>query len=371
MQRVIFSLVLFSACAAAQMREDTARLLTHLGQFRVPNYEIRAADYGAIRVEHLNWIDSRLRAHFSVARMNEELGDAGLLQESQFDYARAGFLEEVVDQAVAGTDDLSAVKFGAYLGGNCYVDETVVLYKRGSGERVATINAEKDYTHGYILRALDAGHDSSDGGRIVGSEWVASSCASNWNGNIFRIDRSTTGSTTNILRENLWAFLDGDMDVKVAGETVTIRYQTRITYPEFDIRSAVKRYQVQGTHAVREGPIANSFGGFIDEWLTMGDAEAARWSSLEAANLHHAVRAVLDQKDHQPLGWVSAAQCSDFPAIREIEMAYDSEASVVFRIAGSKPDEMRMIAVSPETSDDCRDLDLDGSLSPIMDEPAH
>jgi hypothetical protein len=255
LQRVIFSLVLFSACAAAQVREDTARLLRHLGQFRVPNQEIQAADYGAIRIEYLNWIDSRLRANFSVVRMNEELKAAGLLQETQFDFARAGFLEAVADQAVAGTNDLSAVKFGAYLGGNCYVDETVVLYKRGSGERIATLNAEDEYGHGFILRALDAGRDSSDGGRIVGSEWVASNCSSNWNGNIFRIDRSTSGSVTNILREHLWAFLSGDVDVKIAGETVTVRYETSVTYPAFDIRSAVKRYQVQGTHVGRRGAV--------------------------------------------------------------------------------------------------------------------
>ncbi|HEY1754792.1 MAG TPA: hypothetical protein VGG72_05315 [Bryobacteraceae bacterium] len=76
-----------------------------------------------------------------------------------------------------------AIKFGIHTGSGYNFDETVVLYARDSLQRVARINAQPSYEHGYDLRDLDAGKDDQAGARIIASGWVASNCTSNWNGN--------------------------------------------------------------------------------------------------------------------------------------------------------------------------------------------
>jgi hypothetical protein len=72
--RLITSLLVCSAGLAADVREDTTRLLEHLERFRgYAVYEMTADEYKAIQDEYLAWIDSRVRSGRSAALMNVEL----------------------------------------------------------------------------------------------------------------------------------------------------------------------------------------------------------------------------------------------------------------------------------------------------------
>jgi hypothetical protein len=233
-----------------------------------------------------------------VARMNEELNGARLLSDGpqtiddQFNRTYAGFLGKIEERS--GTEHLLVITFGIYTGGYCNFDETVVLYGRTALRRLARINAEQSYTHGYHLRALGIGRIDPSG-EITGSAWVASNCTSNWNGNVFRIDRLKAPSHLNILSREVSAFFGDRVEIGVENDTVTFRYTTLSHDLDVLTRAGIARYRVQGTHVVREAPIALSFGGFVAEWLEMDDTEAARWSTLEAGARHHELAARLSK----------------------------------------------------------------------------
>jgi hypothetical protein len=123
--------------------------------------------------------------------MNVELCHAGFLggvgeSVDDYDSNSVGYLWPVGSWAVNGTDDLMAVTVAVVTGGYCNVDETVVLYRRNPLQPIPQINAEPRYIHGFTPRAIAIGNAGDAGGRIVASEWVASNCTSNWNGNILR-----------------------------------------------------------------------------------------------------------------------------------------------------------------------------------------
>lgn len=149
---LIAGLLLCGACFAADLRPDTAALLTHLGQFRGQvGYELTGEEYKVVQGEYSAWVDARVRSGASVDRMNDELRAAGLFPGSLIDdEAPAGYLEEIRVESGKGSSDLRALVFGVDIG-NCSVDETAALYPANPVQRLAWLNAEQSHTHGYIL----------------------------------------------------------------------------------------------------------------------------------------------------------------------------------------------------------------------------
>src|SRR5579872_2480020 len=129
---LIFGLILCAPCFAVGIQVDTARLARHLEPFRHHAlYEFSSAEYQPIQLEYLAWVDSRIRAGASLARMNQELDSANLLSEGpktidEFDRTYAGFLAKIESVPLRGADDLLAIKFGIYTGGSCNIDETTL-----------------------------------------------------------------------------------------------------------------------------------------------------------------------------------------------------------------------------------------------------
>lgn len=146
-------------------------------------------------------------------------------------------------------------------------------------------------------------------------------------------------------------------------EAVTFRYSSGISDIDVIVRTAIARYEVQG-QATRVAPIAPSYGGFIDEWLNLDDAEAARWSSPTASALRHEVSARLTQEFFIFRG---AWNCA---AAREIEVeSNESKKLSVFRISGSTTEQMRMEAVFDRPSPGCREIDIKRDLTAVLNEP--
>lgn len=120
MKRVIFSLLFCAACAAGQVREDTARLLDRLGQLRGRHIlELTAQDYGSTQNAYLAWVDARVQAKRSVEEMNAELSAAGLLyvapRDETFWDEYVGYLDAVETAPIASSNDLLALKLGIEL----------------------------------------------------------------------------------------------------------------------------------------------------------------------------------------------------------------------------------------------------------------
>lgn len=368
--KFILPLVLVGPCLA-NTRADTARLAGRLARFRThQSYELSATEYASVPREYLDWIDYRIKMGVGVARMNEELNGARLLSDGpqtiddQFNRTYAGFLGKIEERS--GTEHLLVITFGIYTGGYCNFDETVVLYGRTALRRLARINAEQSYTHGYHLRALGIGRIDPSG-EITGSAWVASNCTSNWNGNVFRIDRLKAPSHLNILSREVSAFFGDRVEIGVENDTVTFRYTTLSHDLDVLTRAGIARYRVQGTHVVREAPIALSFGGFVAEWLEMDDTEAARWSTLEAGARHHELAARLSKG---LLEWEHVADCPGSPPAREVSIRWaDSREKAVFLVSGSHATEMGMLSVSDKPSASCREIDINADLTSVFAEP--
>jgi hypothetical protein len=235
--------------------------------------------------------------------------------------------------------------------------------------RLARINGEQSYTHGFFLRELTAGKGDSVRGRIIGSAWVASNCNSNWNGTIFRIDLARRQSINNVLNRGVSAYGGAEVKISIEDRTVTFDYGTGMGDLAVLTRAGIARYRVQGSRATREAPIASSFGGFISEWLQMDDAEAAGWSA-PAAGVSH--RDVAERFKNELFEWQHVAACAGPSHAREIAIRWDkSMQTTIFLISASSAADMRLLSVTDQRSPSCQEIDISSDLSSIIAEPQH
>jgi hypothetical protein len=377
LRSVLLSLTLCAISAAGQVRDDTARLLARVQPFRGSGIlELSAEDYRSIQDAYLEWIDARVAAKSSVEAMNAELSSAGLLyvppRDQTFSELHVGYLDPVSANTIASSTDLLAIAFRIETGGNCDSDDTAALYNRASLRRIALVNAELRHGHGFWLRALDVGPSAADGSRIIGSMWAYSNCTSNWNGDVFRIDRSINGSVVNVLERpltDMQVFNGDDLTVEVdPDDTVNFGYFGRWRHTEFDTHPSLDQYKVQGIRAARTGLLALSFGGFIDEWLDLTEPDVREWSSSEAAATHPEFAALAKETWFK---WTGAADCPNLPA-REISVEWNSpKRTTFFLVGGSRPEDLRMLAVSNTHSQACRQIELDPSWFVITRDPGN
>lgn len=327
--------------SAASLRPDTAHFAAQVDRFRHHKVE-----YPAIQREYAAWIDARMKAGTTIAQMNDELKAANLVSDNS--------LRAIDNFPLKDAPGIVAIRFGTHAGDNCNLDETAMLYQREPLKLLTTLNAEQVYKHGHQLSAL------AFGGGLIASSWVASGCASNWNGNIFRIDNLTA----NLFHKTALAF-EGEARAAVSGDIVSFEYVTDTRDIDVNTRPAIERYQVQGSTITRIAPIAASYGGFIEEWIDQSDTEAARWSTPEAAARHHAVAAKIG-KDF--FGWSRVGYCDD--SLREIAMETDdTEQTIVFAISGTHPDNLRMVAVRDKLTPTCKRVDVTKDFSIVLNEP--
>ncbi len=357
------ALLVCAGCSLGQMAEDTATMRAHSGQFRGRGpYQMGADEYAEDQNEFAGWIDARLRAGLSIARMNEELEAAGLFDSRTTGSTEAGFLTRISEEPTDSTD-LRGIKFGIQTG-PCNRDETVLLYAIKPFTQVAKINGERFDAQGYWLRELRAG---SGPDRLIASEWTPSRCASNWSNDIFRVDRLTLrGDISNVFDKRRDVFGSDNAKVEVDRDTATFEY-TIVGKADSFWPTIVSRLRISEGKVIREAPIATSYGGFIEEWIGMGDAEAALWSSSQAAGLHHVLANRLEE---QSFDWKAAADCGDFPPIREIEIqASNSGETTVFVLDGATIETMGILAISDHLTPTCRRLDINADPSPITEAP--
>jgi hypothetical protein len=367
-RRLAFSFMLLTPGFAAGVKEDTARLVSHLAPLR--GGEFTAAEFVPIQAEYLAWIDSRVRARGTLEQINEELRGAKLLfkepESLQNNYGRseAGYLDEVEVESIPEAIDLLALRLGIYTGSNCGYDETLVLYQRKPFRRLGWLNAEQSFAHGHSLGSVRVGNNPAQG-RIMASAWTASSCVSAWNGTRFRIDLLQSQTIARVLNREALTRNDVEVDINVQGDTATFRYSTDMRDTLIGSRTGVASYRIESGRAIRRGPIASHFGGFIDEWLLLNDDDAARVSAPEAARMHHEVAARFRQDSYD---WEHVADCPN--GTREIAIQEEkSERTTVFLLRASTIADMRMLLVSDKLDPSCREIDISKDLSAITTGP--
>jgi hypothetical protein len=368
---LLAGLFLCSPCLAS-LRPDTLQLADHLKRFRGHKiHELQAGEFTSIQSEYLAWIDSRVHDGVDANVLNEELSAAGLLSEGpqtiddQFDRTYAGYLVDVEFDSVDGADDLTLIKASIYTGGSCNVDETAALYQRRPWLRIAWINAERSYTHGYHLVQIAAG-PSQTGRRLLASAWVASNCSSTWNGSKFRIDRLGERSLQSLFNRNAGFKNDEDVGIEVKADLVTFRYTTSSGDSDVLVRKGIANYRIDGLRAVRVAPLALSSGGLVSEWLSMNDTEAARWSSPSAAAWHRQRSKTFTKG---LFAWEYVADCSGPPMSREIGIRSNDTGQLAYlRIGGVFATQFKILAVTEKPSASCIQLDIRSDFSKLFSE---
>lgn len=165
----------------------------------------------------------------------------------------------------------------------------------------------------------------------------------------------------------LGVFLDADVSVSVDREVVNFEYTTAWMHSDFDVRPGILRYRIRDGRPIREAPIGVSYGAFIDEWLDMDDAEAARWSSPDALKFHHGLA---ERVRDDVFFWKAAADCPTLAPTREIEVGFDDgEDHIVFLMSVGSAEELRLLKVSDHLDEACREIDITGDEAPITEEP--
>lgn len=303
--------------APAISSPDTTRLAKHLQSVRGYMW-LPAKDYRRLQTESVAWIDARVKAGESLEDMNRELGSAGLLPNwpdsvYEMDKSHAGYVEAIKRREVRGANDVFVIETGMYAGTGCSLDVTALVYERNSLTRLAEINAEPaDSGYALYLSGVDVGSKDETGARLIASGWVVSNCTSTWNGKRIRIDRLNGSSVKNLLALDLYAH-DRDAEsvaARIEQDVITFEYDGGINNPEYSCAPAIARYRIVDGRAVREAPIALTRAGFIQEWLSMTDADPGRWGEPQALESRTEVAAEVEKHGFE---WVAIALCGGSP----------------------------------------------------------
>jgi hypothetical protein len=152
---------------------------------------------------------------------------------------------------------------------------------------------------------------------------------------------------------------------EIAGDAVTFRYYGATGDGYLLSGPSVARYRIIANRAVLEAPVALTRAGFIHEWLKMSETDAARWSEPEAFAARSAASADLAHG----FEWERIARCDDSPSVWEIAVRpNESKVLQVFRIAGSRATQLRMLAVTHDVISSCLPDDLSKGLAGVAAE---
>jgi hypothetical protein len=370
------SIALFAALLAAtvshsQPAAGTRRLAAHLKGLR-GRKSLTAAEYRALQSEYLDWIDARVKAGISVAAINSQLRAAGLLfhwSNSAEEYSRShtGYLEPVTSKRLRGAPDLFVIKAAVYKGVGCDLDTPVAIYKESPLQRVGVLSAgDSESGAAYHLSGVDAARRGAAGEWLVASGWTVSNCASTWNDKRVRIDALSSLSASNLLSRNLYAQdrdRAEDVAVWVQNDLVTFWYQGGIEDSQLQSAPAVLRYRITAGQAVREGPLALTRAGFLQEWLKMESGDADRWSEPPAADVQKSVSGAFAR---HAFTWDRIARCGDTPQVWELAVRLEeTNALYVFRVSGSRASELRMLSVGDRPTDSCQPAGLGKNLQAV------
>ena len=338
---------------------------------------VNAKEFSHLQRAYVEWIDACLHRGESIERLNEALKAAGLVAihsevPSPDPDNDVGLVDRLVVRHVRADPSLAVVVARIYQNANCGGADTAIFYASGFKERVATIDfgVKPDFGAMY-LSGLDAVWDATNGDLIVASGWVASNCTSTWNGKQIQIDRVRSASVRCLLRRSLYAHDRNDgynVGATLANGVASFWYDAGLINGDLLAVAGVASYRVQRERAVRVRPVALTRAGFIQEWVDSESGEASDWSATEAAQVHERVARDLRGKAYD---WAGIRNCGGEPAVWEVGTKTEGSSTVnVFRISGSRAQELRMLAVGHQFEASCKPIDED-DLTSIAEELAH
>jgi hypothetical protein len=152
----------------------------------------------------------------------------------------------------------------------------------------------------------------------------------------------------------------GSTKIQIDKDTVQFTYYSsaNVIDPDSSLPLPVERYRVQGTSALRLGPIAETLAGFIDEWLGIEDGEAIRFGSAATATQHRALRRT--RRSEEWYSFTDAAECPGTPPAHQVRALWDkSKRTTYFRVSGDTAATLRMESVTDSPIPGCHSSRLD------------
>jgi len=313
-----------------------------------------------IRVELLAWTDERIRRGLTVAQLNEQLAASGLLvpealyKTDDIYQPFAGYLEKITSEPIQSASDL--LQINLQIGMTCSFDQTAVIYRRNPLRRVGWINnPDTKGSVAWKLSLITVGSADPNGERIVAAGMMSGWCTSSLVGIQLRIWKLAGNEMRSLLMRDLGG-RDEPIKVVIDRDSVAFHFARNARDTAFLVRSSIERYKVERDRATRISPLAVHILGFIEEWLGLDDAEAARWSSPEGTKEH--ASAVAWAKD-KLVEYEGGSRCTGSPRLWQVSVKLsDAEDRRFFLVNEDGAESLQMAGFRSEPVRECPHVDV-------------
>jgi hypothetical protein len=213
-------------------------------------------------------------------RLDRELAGATVSLESR-DSPYGGIAIEVT--APQGRRDLIAVELSL---GIPYDTDSMLLLFRHDGARWRTVFDREENDYPSIGDALGSfqwkiSPPDEEGAFLILTTAISPSPASSWQRLTYTVDRIVPWSDAAraIDHRECSIYLNDDLETHVSPHGYGLRFSAENIEPGFT-QTRVLEYRLDGEEAVRIEPIAELPQAFVQEWLSLPEGEAMRWSDV-------------------------------------------------------------------------------------------
>ncbi len=309
----------------------------------------------------LRWLDSMVLSGATAREMQDELARAELLDRRPAGGTEApyssftGFVSAPTVRPLKDAAEFIEARIG--VGMTCGYDETVAVYRQKPLRRLAVAYHEGERIDvPWVYRTVMAGPGDRRGRRLVAIAGYSAWCTSTMIGLNLRVLSIHGNEARTLLNRDVDArrFDEPVVTAQVGVGTVEFRYVANMSDGDFLHRPGVARFTLSGGVMTRAAPVALTRAGFIDEWLKMDAADAARWSA-PAAMKHHAGLSARKSA----FTFESAALCPENPRTWQVVLKYHgSEDRHAFVMRESGAAKMHMLDVLTPPRGGCRNEDI-------------
>ncbi len=332
--------------------------------------KLSTEQFSELRGVYLEWIDAQVNSGHRVAEINRALVAAHLIQRNPPEdlfASQVGFVEPVREVRVRSTREVRVLAVPIYVGANCQLDDTAVVYSRRGRRRMGVLRVGDGLESAAYLSSLDAGAEDAKGARLVASGWVRSNCTSTWNQKTLRIDRLAAGTAKPLLERGLNAQDREPVSVaaRVRGSQATFEYRGGIRNGDVLSLETATRYRVRGDTVMRASPLALSRVAFIQEWLELKEVEAQRWSEAQPLLMRPQVAAALEDQTFD-FGRIARVP-GDNEAWNITLIQSESRVRYEFRIEGGKASKLRVAGLTVHPPAKSKEEEAAGDPSPATE----
>jgi hypothetical protein len=296
---------------------------------------------------------SRVKAMIIAALAGEEIAS----EEEPCDTCSTyGLVESVAVNAPADDhDDLLAVEI--VLSIPCGSDSVFYLFRHDESSWQLVFQRQED---GYesIADALGGfewrlGPSAADGSFLIVTTTISPWCISMWQRLTYTADRIVPHSDQPraIDRGTSSIYLDDDLVSNVTAGGYSLHFTSDSSLEPGFTRTYRLNYKVVDDRPQRIDPVADSPRDFVEEWLTLSDDAAARWSDLAPEQRTSWRKALIHEETYRSVGAIR--QCVD--GLWQVHVDDDEREQPLYFVVSNDDGAYRMKEIRNEPRNGCPD----------------